>query len=693
MHAADGDAAATLKRLLDEVGRVVVGQRALVEGLLVGLLAGGHVLVEGVPGLAKTTAVRTLAQALGLGFRRIQFTPDLLPGDLVGTPIYHPDERRFAVRKGPIFAPVLLADEINRAPAKVQSALLEAMEERQVTIGDESFALPAPVLRDGDPESDRAGGHLSAARGADRPLPAEARRRLPERGRGARDRGARRRRRRRASTPSPTPRSSRRCARRRRGPRRRRRQRLRRAAGAADSRRTRRRGRRLAAREPLPGARGARARAARRARLRHALRREARARPTCCATASCSATKPRPTACAPERSSTRCWQPSRRRSHVAPDGGPTGSRTGTARRSHAGSGRDRARGAHPRGAQPARGGGRARRHLAQRVPRRRHRVRGVAPLRARRRRARDRLERHRAHRRAVREALPRGARVHAAARARRLGLDGASATTGRSKAQTAAHAAALLAASAAAGRRPGRASSRSTTACAREIPPGARRRPHLARDPRRGRERRARRTALPTSASSRTGCARTRGGARWSSCSPTSAIPCAGARRTLAVLGRRARSGGRDRRGSARARTRRRGRLALRRRRERPARRCVLGTRTRAPRRVPRAAAARGAARSRAGCATTAPNACGSTPTGNPLRALVRFFRDARRTPRRWAAVKRALAAALVARGRVLAASLRAPPPDTPVDAAGRRADRAAAAPRRRRRGDRDRRS
>jgi MoxR-like ATPase len=140
------DVFASLKRLLDELGRVVVGQQALLEGLLVGLLAGGHVLVEGVPGLAKTTAVRTLAQALGLGFRRVQFTPDLLPGDLVGTPIYQPDERRFAVRKGPIFTPVLLADEINRAPAKVQSALLEAMEERQVTIGDESFALPHPFF-------------------------------------------------------------------------------------------------------------------------------------------------------------------------------------------------------------------------------------------------------------------------------------------------------------------------------------------------------------------------------------------------------------------------------------------------------------------------------------------------------------------------------------------------------------------
>jgi MoxR-like ATPase len=135
-----------IKRLLDEVGRVVVGQRALLEGLLVGLLAEGHVLVEGVPGLAKTTAVRTLAHALGLGFRRVQFTPDLLPSDLVGTPIFMPDRREFTVRPGPIFAPVVLADEINRAPAKVQSALLEAMEERQVTIGEETLALPDPFL-------------------------------------------------------------------------------------------------------------------------------------------------------------------------------------------------------------------------------------------------------------------------------------------------------------------------------------------------------------------------------------------------------------------------------------------------------------------------------------------------------------------------------------------------------------------
>ncbi len=140
------DVEQTLKELSEGIGRVVVGQRSLVEGLLVGLLAGGHVLVEGVPGLAKTTAVRTLASVLGLGFHRIQFTPDLLPGDVVGTPVYLPDEGRFSVRRGPIFAPVVLADEINRAPAKVQSALLEAMEERQVTIGDETLPLPDPFL-------------------------------------------------------------------------------------------------------------------------------------------------------------------------------------------------------------------------------------------------------------------------------------------------------------------------------------------------------------------------------------------------------------------------------------------------------------------------------------------------------------------------------------------------------------------
>jgi MoxR-like ATPase len=140
------DAASRLEQIRAEVARVVVGQRALVDGLLVALRSRGHALVEGVPGLAKTTAIRSLAQVLGLGFGRIQFTPDLLPGDLLGTPVFLPDERRFAVRRGPIFAPVLLADEINRAPAKVQSALLEAMEERQVSIGDETLPLPEPFF-------------------------------------------------------------------------------------------------------------------------------------------------------------------------------------------------------------------------------------------------------------------------------------------------------------------------------------------------------------------------------------------------------------------------------------------------------------------------------------------------------------------------------------------------------------------
>ncbi len=135
-----------LERIVTELERAVVGQRALVDGLLIALLAEGHALVEGAPGLAKTTAIRSLAEILGLGFGRVQFTPDLLPGDLLGTPVFVGDERRFVVQRGPIFTPVLLADEINRAPAKVQSALLEAMEERQVSIGDETLRLPAPFF-------------------------------------------------------------------------------------------------------------------------------------------------------------------------------------------------------------------------------------------------------------------------------------------------------------------------------------------------------------------------------------------------------------------------------------------------------------------------------------------------------------------------------------------------------------------
>ena len=133
-------------RLLDEVGRVIVGQKTMVERLLVGLLADGHVLMEGVPGLAKTLTVRTLADAIRTSFQRIQFTPDLLPADLIGTLIYDPRETEFKTRKGPIFANVILADEINRSPAKVQSALLEAMQEQTVTIGQETFDLPSPFL-------------------------------------------------------------------------------------------------------------------------------------------------------------------------------------------------------------------------------------------------------------------------------------------------------------------------------------------------------------------------------------------------------------------------------------------------------------------------------------------------------------------------------------------------------------------
>src|SRR5687767_6768528 len=131
---------------LYEIKRVIIGQDAMLERLLVALLAGGHVLLEGVPGLAKTLTVKTLAEVLGGTFRRIQFTPDLVPADLVGTRIYRPDTGRFDVELGPVFGNFLLADEINRAPAKVQSALLEVMQEKQVTIGGRTFEVPHPFL-------------------------------------------------------------------------------------------------------------------------------------------------------------------------------------------------------------------------------------------------------------------------------------------------------------------------------------------------------------------------------------------------------------------------------------------------------------------------------------------------------------------------------------------------------------------
>src|SRR6186713_1992021 len=129
-----------------ELSKVIVGQKYMVERLLIGLLSNGHILLEGVPGLAKTLAIKSLAQAVEAKFNRIQFTPDLLPADLVGTMIYNQKKEEFIVRKGPIFSNFILADEINRAPAKVQSALLEAMQERQITIGEETFKLEEPFL-------------------------------------------------------------------------------------------------------------------------------------------------------------------------------------------------------------------------------------------------------------------------------------------------------------------------------------------------------------------------------------------------------------------------------------------------------------------------------------------------------------------------------------------------------------------
>jgi len=136
----------TINAIRSEVAKVVVGQEKVIDGLLIGLLCEGHILIEGIPGLAKTTTVKALSSALGLGFKRVQFTPDLLPSDILGAEVYDPKNNTFKIKHGPIFTNLLLADEINRAPAKVQSALLEVMQERQVTLGDESFRLELPFL-------------------------------------------------------------------------------------------------------------------------------------------------------------------------------------------------------------------------------------------------------------------------------------------------------------------------------------------------------------------------------------------------------------------------------------------------------------------------------------------------------------------------------------------------------------------
>ena len=135
-----------IQNIKNEMKKVIVGQEELIDSLLIGLIANGHILVEGVPGLAKTTAINALAQALGIEFKRIQFTPDLLPSDITGTEIYNPKSGEFSIKKGPAFTNLLLADEINRAPAKVQAALLEVMQERQITISDTTFKSPSPFL-------------------------------------------------------------------------------------------------------------------------------------------------------------------------------------------------------------------------------------------------------------------------------------------------------------------------------------------------------------------------------------------------------------------------------------------------------------------------------------------------------------------------------------------------------------------
>ena len=146
INAAVQEGGAFVRPLMNELGRVIVGQTYLVERLIIGMLANGHVLLEGVPGLAKTLSVKSLSQCFDVKFSRLQFTPDMLPADVIGTQVYNPQSGNFSTRRGPIFANLILADEINRAPAKVQSALLEAMQERQVTIGEQTFKLEEPFL-------------------------------------------------------------------------------------------------------------------------------------------------------------------------------------------------------------------------------------------------------------------------------------------------------------------------------------------------------------------------------------------------------------------------------------------------------------------------------------------------------------------------------------------------------------------
>ena len=171
----------TLERAIFEVKRIIVGQDQLVERMLVGLLAKGHVLLEGVPGVAKTLAVETFAKVVGGTFARIQFTPDLVPTDIIGTRIYRQGKEEFDTELGPVVVNFLLADEINRAPAKVQSALLEVMEERKVSIGGKTIPAAQPVPGDGDAEPDRARGRLPAAGGSARPLPVQDQRRATRR--------------------------------------------------------------------------------------------------------------------------------------------------------------------------------------------------------------------------------------------------------------------------------------------------------------------------------------------------------------------------------------------------------------------------------------------------------------------------------------------------------------------------------
>ena len=423
-----------LEQALFEIRRVIAGQDAMLERVLVCLLAQGHLLIEGVPGLAKTLTIKTAAGVLGGSFSRIQFTPDLVPADLVGTRIYRPDQGSFDTELGPVFCNFLLADEINRAPAKVQSALLEVMQERHVTIAHTTYPVPEPFLVHGDPEPDRVGGDVPAAGGAGRPLHAQDPDRLPRARRGADDRAA----------------AARRGARAARGADARPAAELQAVVGvyvdpalvsyavalatATRTRRPRASPTSPATSSTAPARAGRSASRRRRARSRSCAAATTRPPRTCgrsrrtrSATGSCSATRRSPRSVTPDAILDRVLA-----AVPMPEVSPVRPRRGM---SEAVAARPGDPGGPGPGALPtallraladrrlAADRGDARGRVPLEPARRRRRAGAGAAVRPRRRRAADRVERDRAHRHAARPRPPRRARARDVARARRLALD------------------------------------------------------------------------------------------------------------------------------------------------------------------------------------------------------------------------------------------------------------------------------